>query len=139
MTEQAHGARRERPRSPHITVYRWPVTMATSITHRVTGGGLVAGTVLIAWWLLATMMGLEVYTPFLNFVSSIFGQLILFGFTWALAYHFCNGIRHLAWDLGYGYDLRTAHWTGILVYALSILIAVGLFVWVYAQKGMLPL
>ena len=64
--------------------------------------------------------------------------MILFGFTWALAYHFCNGIRHLAWDLGYGFDIRTAHWTGILVYAMSIVIAVGIFAWLYLVKGMMP-
>ncbi len=140
MTEQAHGAaRRERPRSPHITIYRWPVTMATSITHRVTGLGLSAGTLLVAWWLIAVQFGPDLYNPFVAFVSSLFGQVILFGFVWALAYHLCNGIRHLAWDLGYGFNIRTAHWTGILVYTLSILLAIGAFVLVYAEKGMLPL
>lgn len=140
MTDQAHGAvRRERPRSPHMTIYRWPVTMATSITHRVTGLGLSAGTLLVAWWLVAISTGPDLYNPFVTFASSIFGQVILFGFTWALAYHFCNGIRHLAWDLGYGFDIRTAHWTGILVYTLSILIAVGIFAWLYLAKGMMPL
>jgi succinate dehydrogenase / fumarate reductase cytochrome b subunit len=136
MSDQAHGAaRRERPQSPHITIYRWPVTMATSITHRVTGMGLAAGTLLIAWWLVALQFGPEVYVPFVTFVSSILGQVILFGFVWALAYHFCNGIRHLAWDLGYGFNIQTAHWTGILVYALSILIAVGVFAMLYLQRG----
>jgi succinate dehydrogenase / fumarate reductase cytochrome b subunit len=140
MTDQAHGAaRRERPLSPHFTVYKVAVTMATSFTHRVTGAGLVAGTLLIAWWLIAVSSGPDFYNPFVTFVSSIFGQVILFGFTWALAYHFCNGIRHLAWDLGYGYEIRTAHWTGILVYALSILIAISIFAWLYVQRGMSPL
>jgi len=139
MTDQAHGAaRRERPRSPHMTIYRPPVTMVTSITHRITGLGLVAGTALIAWWLVAISTGPDVYGPFVTFVSSIFGQLILFGFTWALAYHFCNGIRHLAWDLGYGFDIRVAHWTGILVFTLSILIAIGIFAWLFLVKGMMP-
>jgi succinate dehydrogenase / fumarate reductase cytochrome b subunit len=138
MTEQAHGATRQRPRSP-FWIYRWPVTMATSITHRVTGCGLAAGTLLIAWWLVAVMMGPEVYGPFATFVSSIFGQVILFGFVLALSYHFCNGIRHLAWDLGYGFAVRTAHWTGILVYTLAIVIAVALFAWVYLAKGIHPL
>ncbi len=136
MTDQAHGgARRERPRSPHFTVYRWPVTMATSITHRVTGVGLTAGTILIAWWLIAIQFGPDLYVPFAAFCASIPGQVILFGFVWALAYHFCNGIRHLAWDLGYGFDIRTAHRTGILVYVLSVLLAVAVFAFVYTQRG----
>ncbi|HEY1708313.1 MAG TPA: succinate dehydrogenase, cytochrome b556 subunit [Rhizomicrobium sp.] len=138
MTDQAHGAARQRPRSPFL-IYRWPVTMATSITHRVTGVGLAAGTLLIAWWLVAVMMGPEVYGPFSTFAASIFGQVILFGFVLALAYHFCNGIRHLAWDLGYGFNIRTAHWTGILVYTLALVIAVALFAWVYLEKGVRPL
>ena len=62
-----------------------------SITHRATGMGLSAGTLLIAWWLIAVQFGPDLYNPFLAFVSSIFGQLILFGFVWALAYHLCNG------------------------------------------------
>jgi succinate dehydrogenase / fumarate reductase cytochrome b subunit len=85
------------------------------------------------------MMGPELYGPFSTFAASIFGQVILFGFVLALAYHFCNGIRHLAWDLGYGFDIRTAHWTGILVYALAIVISVALFAWVYLEKGIRPL
>src|SRR5437868_2975762 len=133
MTDQAHGARRERPRSPFL-IYRWPVTMATSITHRITGLGLSIGTLLVAWWLVAVMMGPDIYGPFAAFAGSIFGQLILFGFVLSLAYHLCNGIRHLAWDLGYGFDLRTAHWTGILVYVLSILMTIAVFAWVYLQK-----
>jgi succinate dehydrogenase / fumarate reductase cytochrome b subunit len=139
MTDQAHGAaRRERPRSPFL-IYRWPVTMATSISHRITDIGLSIGTVLIAWWLVAVMMGPDVYGPFAAFAGSIFGQVILFGFVLSLAYHLCNGVRHLAWDLGYGFAIRTAHWTGILVYVLSILITVAVFAWVYLQKGLVPL
>jgi succinate dehydrogenase / fumarate reductase cytochrome b subunit len=140
MTDQVHGAaRRERPRSPHFTIYRWPVTMATSITHRMTGLALTAGTLLVAWWLISVQFGPDLYNPFAAFISSIIGQIILFGFVWALAYHLCNGIRHLAWDLGYGFNIRTAHWTGILVYTLSILLAVGAFAFAYVEKGVAPL
>jgi succinate dehydrogenase / fumarate reductase cytochrome b subunit len=121
-----------------MTIYSPPVTMVTSITHRITGIGLAAGTLLIAWWLVSIASGPDFYGPFQAFVGSIFGQLILFGFTWALAYHFCNGIRHLAWDLGYGFDIRTAHATGLLVFGLSIVIALGIFAWLYLAKGMMP-
>jgi len=136
MADQAHGARRARPRSP-FWIYRWPVTMATSITHRVTGLGLSLGTLLIAWWLISAASGLEAYGIFAAFCATILGQLILFGFVLSLAYHLCNGIRHLAWDLGYGFDIRTAHWTGILVYVLSILLAVSAFALAYALQGKL--
>jgi succinate dehydrogenase / fumarate reductase cytochrome b subunit len=111
--------------------------MATSITHRVTGVGLAAGTVLVAWWLVAVSNGPDLYNPFVSFCSSIFGQVVLFGFTWALAYHFCNGIRHLAWDIGYGFDIRVAHRTGVLVYILSIVLAVGMFALAYTLQGKL--
>lgn len=137
MADQAHGARRERPRSPHMTIYRPPVTMVTSITHRITGLGLALGTVLIAWWLISAASGLEAYGVFTAFCSSILGQLILFGFVLALCYHLCNGIRHLAWDLGYGFNIRTAHWTGILVITLAIVLAVGTFALAYALQGKL--
>jgi succinate dehydrogenase / fumarate reductase cytochrome b subunit len=111
--------------------------MATSITHRVTGLGLSLGTLLIAWWLISVATGPDAYAPFVAFCSSIIGQIILFGFVLSLAYHLCNGIRHLAWDLGYGFDIRTAHWTGILVYVLSIILAVGAFALSYALQGKL--
>ena len=113
--------------------------MATSITHRITGVGLTAGMVLIAWWLIAASLGPETYQPFVNAAANPIGQIVLFGFTWALAYHLLNGIRHLAWDLGYGFGKETAMWTGGVVVALSIVLAVGVFVWAYsAQLGAHP-
>lgn len=101
--------------------------MATSIAHRVTGVGLAAGMALVAWWLLGLASGPDVYQPFVGFAGSPIGLLILFGFLWSLTYHFLNGIRHLAWDLGYGFEVRTANRTGVLVIALSVLLAAGIF------------
>jgi succinate dehydrogenase / fumarate reductase cytochrome b subunit len=128
-----HGAR-SRPLSPHLQVYKWSVTMATSITHRITGVGLYVGFVFIAWWLVAASMGPEAYAPFLKAAAHPIGQIILFGFTWAAAYHLLNGIRHLAWDLGYGFQRKTAMWTGVLVVALSIIAAIGMFAWAYTVR-----
>jgi succinate dehydrogenase / fumarate reductase, cytochrome b subunit len=128
-----HGAR-PRPLSPFLQIYKWSVTMVTSITHRLTGMALYAGTILIAWWLIAASLGLEAYQPFVNAAANPIGQIILFGFTWALAYHLLAGIRHLAWDLGYGFLPKTAMWSGIVVIALSILTAVGVFAWAYSQQ-----
>ncbi len=108
--------------------------MATSITHRITGGALYLGLVFIAWWLVAASMGPEAYAPFLTAAANPIGQIILFGFTWAAAYHLFAGIRHLAWDLGYGFLPKDAMWSGIVVIALSIIAAVGMFVWAYTVR-----
>lgn len=128
-----HGVR-PRPLSPHLQIYKWSVTMATSITHRITGIGLYAGVVLIAWWLVAASMGPDAYQPFLNAAAHPVGQLVLFGFTWAAAYHLLNGIRHLMWDIGYGFLPKTAMWSGVVVVALSILGAVAVFAWAYTMR-----
>ena len=134
MAEQAKGGR-ERPLSPHLQIYRWPVTMATSITHRATGLALAAGTLLVAWWLIAAATGADAYDTFSMVARSPLGLLILFGFVWSLAYHLLNGIRHLVWDSGYGFDVKTAERTGILVYALSLIMALALFAYAFAAKG----
>ena len=124
-----------RPLSPHLTIYRWPITMATSIVHRMTGIGLAGGLLLLAWWLVASASGLEASTYFNVMIRTLLGQIVLFGFAWALAYHFLNGIRHLAWDFGYGFPVPTANKTGILVLVLSVLIAVAAFAVVYSGHG----
>ena len=124
-----------RPLSPFITVFRWPITMATSIVHRATGVGLAGGLMVVTWWLVAVSSGPEAYNFFIDMVETTFGQLVLFGFAWALAFHAVNGIRHLAWDLGYGFALRTANITGVVVLVLSLLLAVAAFALVYTGHG----
>lgn len=136
MAEQAKSGR-ARPLSPHLQIYRWPVTMATSIAHRVTGAGLAAGTLLVAWWLIATASGADDYDTFSMVARSPLGLLILFGFLLALAYHLLNGIRHLFWDAGYGFGLKTAERSGLLVIALAVVIAVGVFAYAILDKGVL--
>ncbi len=113
--------------------------MATSITHRITGVGMAAGTVLIAWWLIAAASGPDSYAPFTMVAGSIIGQVILFGFTLAMSFHLLNGIRHLAWDLGYGFSPKFANTLSVFIYIFSILIAVGVFVFAHAaQFGIAP-
>ena len=93
-----------RPLSPHLQIYRWPITMAMSVAHRVTGFGLYAGMVLLVWWLAAAASGPRAF-DFANAVlGSWFGLLVLFCFTWALIHHMLGGIRHFIWDFGVGYD-----------------------------------
>jgi succinate dehydrogenase / fumarate reductase cytochrome b subunit len=118
---------RERPLSPHLSIYKWPITMATSITHRATGIALSLGMILVAWALIALASGPEMYQPFTAAIANPIGLIVLFGFLWSLVFHFLNGIRHLAWDLGYGFAVPTANRSGVLVIALSVLISIGLF------------
>jgi succinate dehydrogenase / fumarate reductase cytochrome b subunit len=127
---------RARPLSPHVQIYRWPVTMATSIVHRATGLALAAGTLLVAWWLIAAASGPDAYDDFSSLARSPIGQIVLFGFVWSLAYHLLNGIRHLAWDVGYGFEVKTANRTGVLVVALSLVLAVGAFAYAYLAQGL---
>jgi len=108
--------------------------MLSSITHRVTGVALAAGTVLIAWWLIATASGPDSYAPFVTVVSNPISQAILFGFTWALSYHLINGIRHLAWDLGYGFNPKFSNGLSVFIFVFSVVIAVAFFVLVHAQQ-----
>jgi len=91
-----------RPLSPHLQIYRWPITMTMSILHRVTGGALYVGTIILAAWLLSAAAGAKAFGLMQWFVGSPPGLLILFGYTWALMHHMLGGIRHFIWDLGYG-------------------------------------
>jgi succinate dehydrogenase / fumarate reductase cytochrome b subunit len=126
---------RPRPLSPHLTIYRWPITMAASITHRVTGLALAGGTLFLAWWLIAAASGPDSYDIFAAVAAHPVGLVILFGFVWSLAFHLLNGVRHLAWDLGYGFAVPTARITAALVYGLSFLIAIAVFAGAYFDFG----
>lgn len=133
--QAVNPALRPRPVSPHLQIYRWPVTMATSIAHRVTGMGVSLGAILLAWWLLAAAMGPDSYEVFANLASFWLGRLVLFGVSLALVYHFLNGIRHLVWDLGFGFKLGTANASGIFVIALSIVLTLLVWAMGYWVRG----
>lgn len=109
-----------RPMSPHIQVYKLPITAKLSILHRGTGGALFLGLILMVAVLAAAASGPESWASMHAFLSSFIGKLILFGFTFALYYHLCNGIRHLFWDIGYGFELEQAKQSGI-----AVLVATG--------------
>ncbi|ABD85651.1 succinate dehydrogenase, cytochrome b556 subunit [Rhodopseudomonas palustris] len=96
-------ARIERPLSPHMQAYRWSLTMALSIVHRLTGITLYFGTLLLAWWLIAVAAGPSAYANVQAFTGSWIGRLMLFGYTWSLMHHMLSGVRHFIWDLGYGF------------------------------------
>src|SRR3954464_10594105 len=110
---EAHGwATRPaaRPLSPHMSIYRWPITMAMSIFHRVTGGALYFGMLLVAWWLIAVASGPNAYATFQSVASSWIGRLILFGYPWALLHHMLGGMRHLIWDTIHGLEPGEREW-----------------------------
>jgi succinate dehydrogenase / fumarate reductase, cytochrome b subunit len=111
MTEAGlNNAKRGRPLSPHLSIYRPMLTMMMSIAHRITGVVLYGGTFLLAWWLMAAAAGPNGYARLQWFIGSIFGQLILIGCTFALLHHLLGGIRHLIWDLGYGFEPAEREW-----------------------------
>jgi succinate dehydrogenase / fumarate reductase cytochrome b subunit len=98
------GASRPRPLSPHLQVYRMALTFVMSGFHRITGFALYFGTLLFAWWLIAAASGPNAYATFQWFIGTWIGQLILFGYSWALIHHALGGIRHLIWDTGGGFE-----------------------------------
>jgi succinate dehydrogenase / fumarate reductase cytochrome b subunit len=93
----------QRPLSPHLQIYKPTLTMTMSIVHRITGVANYYGTALLAWWLLAAASGPSAYATFDGFISSIFGRIILFGYTWSVLHHMLGGIRHLIWDTIHGF------------------------------------
>ena len=125
----------ERPLSPHLQIYKPQLTSILSILHRMTGVGLGAGTLLLTWWLVSAAYGPESFETSQAFIASWFGRLLLFGFTYSLFYHLCNGIRHLFWDAGWGFELKTAYTTGWLVVIASV--GLTLISWIagYASGG----
>lgn len=123
-----------RPLSPHLQIYKFQWTMALSITHRIMGVGLAVGTLLLTWWLVAAATGPEAFARAQGFIGSAFGLLLMFGWSVALYFHLCNGIRHLVWDAGKSLELPEAERTGqIVVVATAVLTVltwiVGLAVW----------
>lgn len=125
-----------RPLSPHLQVYAPQLTSILSILNRLTGLALSAGTALLVWWLVAAATGPRAFGTVQAFVASPPGLFLLFGWTVALFYHFFAGLRHLAWDAGYGYDLRHTHATGWAVVIATA--AATLLVWaagLWALRG----
>lgn len=117
-----------RPLSPHLQVYKPQLTSVLSVLHRGTGIVLAIGTILVAWWLAAIAGGEESFNSANAILGSWFGKLVLFGWSWALFYHLCNGIRHLLWDTGYGFDLPTVYLTGKVVVAASFVLTILLWI-----------
>jgi len=118
-----------RPLSPHLSIYRWPVTMASSILHRVSGVAMSLGFLVFVGWLFDAASGPDVYGAYLGIMDSIFGKVCLIGWSLAFFYHLANGIRHLVWDTGRGFEKAQANVSAWAVIILSV-VATGVFWWI---------
>ena len=116
------------PTSPHLQIYRLPLTALLSITHRITGVIVALGCMLLVWVLAAAAYSVDYYQAMLPHLSSWYGQIFLIGFVFALYLHFCNGIRHLFWDVGYGFELDTVDLTAKLAIAVAIVLTVATWI-----------
>lgn len=112
----------DRPLSPHLSIYRWPITMVSSILHRATGIAMAVGFVLFAVWLADAAAGPDDYAVFAGAMGSMLGRLLLLGWSWAFFYHLANGIRHLVWDAGYGFEKEQANASAWFVIAASVVL-----------------
>ena len=115
----------ERPLSPHIGIYKWQITMFMSIMHRVTGVFLSIGLLLLTLWLLAIATGGEQYAQLMDFLRTPFGRLLMIGWSYAFFYHLCNGIRHLFWDSGKGFEIDQVKSSGVFAIIVSILLTIA--------------
>ncbi|MBT5413608.1 MAG: succinate dehydrogenase, cytochrome b556 subunit [Rhodospirillaceae bacterium] len=127
----------DRPLSPHLQIYKPQFTSVLSILHRLTGLALAAGTLLLVYWLMAGAAGPDRYAVAQGFIGSFLGRLLLFGWSFALFYHLLNGIRHLFWDAGMGFELKTAYFSGWLVVTGAGLATVVAWVAAYVVMGSL--
>ena len=119
------------PLSPHLQIYRWHISSLLSIAHRIVGVINLLALILIFFWLLFLSLGESNYELFLILINSFFGKFILIGFTWSMSFHLLSGIRHLVWDLGYGFEIKTANITGGIVIISSL--ALTIIFWLTAR------
>ena len=111
-----------RPLSPHLQVYRPQVTSVLSFLHRGTGLFLVLGTIMISFWVIALALGHNIFVSYQTWLGSLMGKVLLVFWSFSLFYHWANGLRHLLWDIGWGYDIDRVHMTGWIVVSVSVIL-----------------
>ena len=119
------------PLSPHLQIYRWHISSLLSITHRISGVINLLALILIFFWLIFLSLVENNYQSFLLIINSFIGKFILIGFTWSMSFHLLSGIRHLVWDLGYGFEIKTANITGVIVIISSL--ALTIIFWLFSR------
>jgi succinate dehydrogenase / fumarate reductase cytochrome b subunit len=132
--KRSDGTLVRRPLSPHLQIYKPQVSSTTSIMNRLTGIALSVGLLLMVWWLVAAATGPQAFATAQGFIGSPIGLILMFGWTLSLWYHFCNGIRHLLWDTGWGFEIQTSHRTALIVVIATAVLTllswiIGLAVW----------
>ena len=126
------ATQRERPLSPHLLIYRPQITSVLSITHRFAGVALSFGALVLTYWLTSAAYGPVAFARAQAALGSWFGRLVLFGLTFSLFFHLCNGVRHLAWDVGWGFEMNQLRATGWLVVAASLVLTLASWFAAYA-------
>lgn len=125
-----------RPVSPHLQIYSMQINMLMSIVHRITGAGLYFGTLILVWWLVAAATG-PAYFGYVNgLLGTIPGQVLLFGYTWALIHHTLGGVRHLIWDTGRGFNLGSVNFLSWMTLIGSLAITAAIWAHVLKLRGL---
>ena len=114
----------QNPISPHLQVYRWHISSLLSIIHRIVGVINLLALILMFFWILVLNLSESNYELFLLAINSFLGKCILIGFTWSMSFHILSGARHLVWDMGYGFEIKTANISGIIVIILSLFVTI---------------
>jgi succinate dehydrogenase / fumarate reductase cytochrome b subunit len=125
----------QRPLSPHLQIYKPQLTSVLSIAHRATGLALAVGMIFLVWWIFAAAFNPGWFDLAQAFWYSWIGRLSLLGWTFSFFFHLCNGIRHLCWDAGWGFDLKTTYLTGWIVVTASIVLTLIAWIAAYAVRG----
>jgi len=128
---------KNRPLSPHLQVYRPQITSILSIAHRLTGVALAGAALLLTYWLTSAAYGPDAFARAQGFFLHWFGRLVLFGVTWSLFYHLCNGIRHLFWDAGMGFEMELLRSSGMVVVVASTFLTILTWSVAYMVAGLL--
>jgi succinate dehydrogenase / fumarate reductase, cytochrome b subunit len=115
---------KKNPLSPHLQIYRWQISSLLSITHRIAGVINILAISIICFWSLFLLLGAENYEVINNFFNSFFGKFIAVGLCWTFSFHILNELRHLLWDMGYGFDLKISRITGVLALVGSFVLTV---------------
>jgi succinate dehydrogenase / fumarate reductase cytochrome b subunit len=126
----------ERPISPHLSIYRLQINMVMSIVHRITGGALYFGTLLLAAWLVSAAMGPQEFAFVNRLLAHPLGLLVLLGYTWALVHHMLGGVRHLIWDTGQGLDIKSVNGLSWLTLIASLATTAVLWALALSMRGL---
>ena len=125
---------KKNPLSPHLQIYKWHISSLLSIAHRIIGVINIIGITLICFWSIFLLLGEFYYQYFYIFLNSFFGKFLIISFCWSFSFHILNEIRHLSWDLGYGYDLKKSKIAGILALIGSFILAIIIY---YFGRGII--